>query len=102
MGLCFNGQPRQPRSLLIPTVQAWQNFHGSTSAASSLALRSTFHRQSVIANDREYSLKPGNQSSIASLDFRFVGLTFTFLAKYGRTIHPAVQSSHVISGITAE
>jgi hypothetical protein len=45
MGLCLNGQPRQPLSLLIPTVQAWQNFYGSTSAASSLALRSSFHRQ---------------------------------------------------------
>src|ERR687891_1180822 len=45
IGLCLNGQPRRPRSLLIPTVQAWQNFYGSTSAACSLALRSSFHRK---------------------------------------------------------
>jgi hypothetical protein len=45
IGLCRNGQPRQPRSLLIPKVQAWQHFYGSTSAAYSLALRSSFDHQ---------------------------------------------------------
>jgi hypothetical protein len=45
MGLCLDGHPRKPRSVLIPGVRAWQNLYGSTSAASSLALRSSFHRQ---------------------------------------------------------
>jgi hypothetical protein len=34
-----------PRSLLIPTVQDWQNFYRSTSAACSLAFGRGFHRQ---------------------------------------------------------
>jgi hypothetical protein len=57
-----NGQPRQSRSLLISTVQARENFYGSTSAACSLALRSSFDRQGV----------PARYSSVYSLSLIFL------------------------------
>jgi hypothetical protein len=51
-GQAFRPQPmgrskaaRADRRVLIPTVRAWQYPYVSTTAASSLAIRSSFHRQ---------------------------------------------------------
>ena len=81
MGLCLNGHTCQPHSLLIPTVQAWQNLYGSTSAAFQPLPSVQLSSSRVILNDNEYSWIPARAS------YRALG------RNDGRIIHPATTPS---------